>query len=385
MNILHITLGLGRGGIERLICDLSQVQIHQGHHVRVLTVRGGGDLDQELRQAGAIVDCYGIRKEHWRRQILPWCLWLRGYLRRCKIDAVIEHVGLHGYVSWACASVAVPYMVVVIHNTYQRGFFRRLQHRFYNRIFLNRYSHLIAVSESVRKHDVNNFGVPSDRIKVIHNGIVIDRFKLPVPTLKEKSQLLGATLEEDEIIVGTVGMLRPQKNHELMLRAWAKLVSKCSVPLKLIIVGGGYERENLEKQRDSLGLTDSVFFLGTRTDVPSLLKCFDILLMSSKYEGHPVGTLEAMASGLPVVATRVAGLRDVIQDGINGFLVEPENPEALVEGLEKLIFNVDLRGSMGRAGQRFVEEHFSIQQCARLYEKQLLESPLNGHNKFMRR
>jgi glycosyltransferase involved in cell wall biosynthesis len=347
-------------------------------------VCGGGDLDHELTQMGAIVDCCGIEKKKWRIKAPFWCLWLRGYLREHKINAVIEHCCLEGYVSWACASVGVPYMVSVIHSTYKLGFRHRLQRRLSNRIFLRRYSHFVAVSESVRKHEAENFGVPFNRIEVIPNGIVLDRFQLPVLTLRKRRQLLGVRLEEDEIVVGIVGRLVEAKNHEFLLNVWSKLVTELAVRIRLVIVGDGVLRETLEQQRDSLGLRDSVLFLGMRTDIPRLLKSFDIFVMSSKHEGHPIVALEAMAAGLPVVATNVAGLRDVIQDGVNGFLVDAENPEAFAEGLEKLIFDVDLRCSMGRTGRRYVEKHFSIERCGRLYEKSLLESPLNKYNKYTR-
>jgi glycosyltransferase involved in cell wall biosynthesis len=384
MNILHITTELGRGGIERLICDLSKLQIQQGHCVRVLTICKRGDLEQELLQIGASVDCYGA-KGNWKKRGLLLCWWLRGYLRQHKIDAVMEHCCAEGYVSRACTSAGVPYMVSVIHNTYYGRFRHYLHYRLQHRIFLKRYSHFVAVSESVRKFEIKRFGTPPWRIKVIPNGLVIDRFKLPVPTPEDKKQLLGFSLKRNEVVVGTVGNLRPQKNHKMLLYSWAKLISQCHIPLKLAIVGGGSLLEDLQKLRDSLGLTDSVFFLGTRYDVPLLLKCFDIFVMSSKHEGHPIGTVEAMASGLPVVATNVAGLRDIVQDGINGLLVELEDAEGLAGGLRKLVLDADLRSSMGRAGRKNVEKDFSIQQCAKLYEKSLLESPLKRHNEHTQR
>jgi glycosyltransferase involved in cell wall biosynthesis len=290
---------------------------------------------------------------------------------------VIEHSELGGYVSWACAAVGVPYMVSVIHNTNPLGFRQGLQRRLFNRIFLKRYSHFVAVSESARKYEVENYGVPFNRIEVIPNGIVLDRFRLNAPTLQERMQLLGISLKGDEIVIGIVGRLIETKNHELLLDAWAKLVADVTVRIKLVIVGDGVLRKTLEQQRDSLGLKDSVFFLGLRTDIPMLLKSFGIFVMSSKHEGHPIVALEAMAAGLPVVATNVPGLRDVIQDGVNGFLVDAHAPEALAEGLKKLILDADLRSSIGRNGRMYVERNFSIEQCGRLYEKSLLESPLN--------
>ncbi len=372
MNIVHITLGLRRGGIERLICDLSPIQLRQGHSVRVLCVMHGDELQGELESAGVPVDWCGIRD--LRKKQLPWTWWLKGYLRRNDVHAVIEHSGLDGHVAWACGSVGVPHMVSVVHNTYwvRLNLKRMVQHR----IYMNYYRCLVAVSESVRRFEMRNYGVPPNRIEVIPNGIVLERFKQDAISLAEKRRLLGGHLSGQEVLVGTVGNLRFQKNHEMLIRAWAKLVSRCPVPTKLIIVGDGVLREQLERLRDGLGLSDSVVFLGSRSDVPELMRCFDVFVMSSRYEGQGIVALEAMASGLPVVATNVSGLRDIVDDGINGFLVDSDNPEVLAPGMQKLVLNAELRRSIGQAGRRIVEQRYSIEKCAEAYEKALLASSL---------
>jgi L-malate glycosyltransferase len=379
LNILHIATGLGRGGIERLICDLTLAQVQAGHRVRVLTVWTTGELESEALQAGAAVDCCNIPREGWTRKALSWSGWLKGYLKQHQIDAIIEHGCLEGYVARAGAAVGVPGMVSVIHSTYRGRLRYRLHRRLQHHVFLRRYARFVAVSQSVRQHEIEYYRTPAERIAVIPNGIVTRRFALERPGLEEKRRRLGLDLTENEIVVGTVGNLREPKNHALLLRAWARLRREYAGPLRLIIVGEGDLRASLERQRDELGLSQDVVFLGSRADVPALLACFDIFVMSSQFEGHPVVALEAMAAGLPVVATNVSGLRDVVHEGSNGLLAEANDPSGLAGGIARLAGDGALREAMGRAGRQLVEQEYSLERCAQTYERILLESSLKHH------
>ncbi len=344
--------------------------------MRVLGIWVLGDMADELAATGAVVDCAAAPRQHWAWRAFRWSYWLEKYLRKHQIEAVIEHGGQEGHVAWACAAAGVGYMTTVIHSAYvpsRLGYWRR---RYQHGVFFKRYRWAIAVSDSVRAHEIKRFGVSSERIRTIPNGIVVNRFGGPRVDGTQRGQLFGVDLADETLVVGTVGNLRAPKNHEMLLRAWALLRKRVPLPAHLVIIGGGPLAQALEEQRSALGLDDCVTMLGKRSDVPTLLKGMDVFVMSSHVEGHPVVALEAMAAGLPIVGTRVSGLQDVIEDGVTGLLAEPNDAKSLASQMTRLINDAALRHNLAEAGREMVEREYSIERCAQLHEQALRESNL---------
>jgi glycosyltransferase involved in cell wall biosynthesis len=147
--------------------------------------------------------------------------------------------------------------------------------------------------------------------------------------------------------------------------------------MHVVIVGEGPERARLEAQAAHLGLAEQVHFVGHQQDVRPWLAAFDVCVLSSDWEGMSNAILEAMAAGLPVVATAVGGTPEVVVDGVTGFLVPPRDPQALADAILRLLRDPDLRRRMGEAGRAHVTEHFSVEQMVhkreRLYEELLKE------------
>jgi glycosyltransferase involved in cell wall biosynthesis len=179
--------------------------------------------------------------------------------------------------------------------------------------------------------------------------------------------------------VGIVGRLFPIKNHHLFLDAAAR-IAKQAPETRFVIVGDGALRADLEKMACDLGIGESVLFLGWRQDMARILADLDVLVVSSDNEGTPVSAIEAMASGKPVVATRVGGLPDVITEGRTGYLVPPKDAAALADAVLKLIADAEARARMGQAGRQAACERFAetrlIRDTEALY-RQLLAA--NGH------
>jgi glycosyltransferase involved in cell wall biosynthesis len=151
------------------------------------------------------------------------------------------------------------------------------------------------------------------------------------------------------------------------------MVAKKAPETKLMLVGDGPERHDIERLVDRLDLRKNVIITGFRRDVANLLQCSDVVALSSETESAPLTLLEGMSTGLPVVASRVGGVPEIVDHGVNGFLVEPKNPEDMAERLLELIFDSDLRARMGAAARQKVLDKYAadkiVGQYLEVYER----------------
>jgi glycosyltransferase involved in cell wall biosynthesis len=191
----------------------------------------------------------------------------------------------------------------------------------------------------------------------------------PVPTAADRAaarRVLG--LPADAFVLGVVARLSPQKAHGVLLRAVAAL-APARPALRLVIVGDGEERAALEALAAELGIADRTLFTGVRRDVPGqLLPAFDVSCLSSVHEGVPLTVLESMAAGLPVVATAVGALSDLVTDGVEGFLVPSGDHAALADRLAALADDPALRDLLGARARARAERDFSIARTVQGYQ-----------------
>src|SRR5262249_46039572 len=166
-------------------------------------------------------------------------------------------------------------------------------------------------------------------------------------------------LERGVPVIGTVGGLRPQKAHQVLLRAVSLLPDQLRA-VRVLIVGEGPERGALERLAAELGVQERVRFVGSRTDVPNILAALDVAVCCSDFEGSPLSVLEYMDAGLPVVASAVGGLPDLIEPGVHGLLVPPQDPIALGEALAELIREPERAREMGARGRGRRRAEFDI-------------------------
>ncbi len=226
-----------------------------------------------------------------------------------------------------------------------------------------KYNHLVdrvfTVSASIRETLIRN-GVSAGRVSVVYEGVDLDWFDQQMTRLDVQRR--GRTL------VGTVAHLSSEKGHGPLLRAIAELKDRCAGAL-LLIVGDGELRGELEETVLDLGISDQVKFLGFRSDVEGLVKWLDIFCLPSLSEGLSSAILAAMAARLPVVATSVGGIPELVQDGVTGRLVAPNRPHELAVALETLLNDPVLRERMGRSGRQRVESHFTLEQKLKATER----------------
>ena len=216
---------------------------------------------------------------------------------------------------------------------------------------------LIAVSEGLRR-TYERIGVPPESIVTVPNGVA------PLAdcmSRQEARQILG--LESDQPVALTVGRLTHMKGQWHLIDALPDLVA--GFPgLTVVLLGDGPLRESLQSRADALGVSRHVVFAGHRPDARRLLAAADVFVLPSRHEGMPLAALEAMEAGLPVVATRVIGSSEVVDDGVTGVLVRPADPAALGAAVGRLLADPALRRRQGAAGRRRYEARFTRERMA---------------------
>jgi glycosyltransferase involved in cell wall biosynthesis len=222
----------------------------------------------------------------------------------------------------------------------------------------------IAVADTHGRFLVEHERLPAAKVCVIGNGVDTQRFA-PLPDPHSIRRELG--LSQTAPVVTIVAALRPEKNHELFLRAAAHIRRRLR-DARFLIVGAGPRRDFLKTMAEELAVDDCVRFLGARRDVPAILTTTDVFVLTSHNEANPVSILEAMSVGRPVIATDVGSVRETVDHGRTGLLVNAGNESELVEGIVALLENPMRRQQMGDEARRRVSRGWSLEVMVRGYE-----------------
>ncbi len=288
------------------------------------------------------------------------------FIRRHGIDLVHAQLLRAEFYGTLVARVAgVPSVLTVANTDPYRAGWRHPVKRVLSRTAVGLATRVVAASEGVREYVARHQGVPANRMVVVHNAIDPAAYASNTPPADLLQRLRQ---DPGNVVICAAGRLDPQKGLEHLLRALA-IVTRDRPHVKAIILGEGPLRSPLEQLAADLRLGDRVTFGGFRQDLPAVFAVADIFVMSSLWEGLPMALLGAMAAGLPVVATRVAGHTDVVRDGETGWLVPAAAPDALANRLAMLIDRRDLRRRMGEASRLRIALEFNAPTMARAYER----------------
>lgn len=358
---MFIITALDVGGAETLLVNLIRRLDRRRFAPELCCLKHLGTLGEELSaeiptHAGLLAGKYDLR-------VLPRLVRL---LRKRKIDVIVT-VGAGDRMFWgrlAAFLAGVPVRLTALHSTGWPDVIGRL-----NRMLTPITDGFVGVAEDHGQYlrEVERF--PAAKVFVIPNGVDVDRFQ-PRPANERLRAELG--LPSAAPVVGIVAALRPEKDHELFLRMAARVREEVPAA-RFLLVGDGPRREELKSLTGTLGLAHAVHFLGTRSDVPELLGLMDVLVLCSRMEANPVCILEAMALGLPVVATRVGSIPQSVSDGETGFLAESGDEAALASHVSRLLLNPPRARRMGQAGREKAVAHHSLERMVEGYER-LIES-----------
>ena len=371
--IAHVLYRLDTGGMERvLVTVINRTQSKYRH--AVICLDGFSAFRKKI--ADPNVPCLALHKRPGK----DWSCYFRLWKALRKLGPDLVHTYNFGALD-AAPIARIAGVRRVVHGergrdaSDPRGESRRYRLlRRWMTPFIDRY---LAVSRDLHDWLIENVGIDPSRVVCIPNGIDVDSFVV-APAKKLTRPLLESFAPSGTLLIGTVGRLDPVKDQAGLLSAFSLLCE--SLPdvrsrLRLVIVGEGPQRAMLEAQIAELGLAVQVCLLGNRGDVPALLPEFDIFVLSSIAEGMPGAVLEAMAAGLPVVATEVGGVGEVVSPGVTGLLVPAGDPSALAAALADYVSHEDLRAQHGGAGRKLVEARFRMNDMvstyAALYDKLL--------------
>jgi glycosyltransferase involved in cell wall biosynthesis len=354
-----IDLLSSHGGAERLAMGIA-THLNPDRFESILCVSRWpsaryGQWDSSGQQALEQLQQTGVRflplQRHRKVDVPAWAR-LERFLRRERVDVLHSHkFGSNVWGSIVGAAARVPVMLAHEHTwSYEGQPLRRVLDR---ELIARTSDRFIAVSREDRRRMTDVEGIDPKRTLFIPNGVA----PFPAATGRDVRAELG--IAPDAAVIGVVGLLRPQKAHDVLLRATAQIVR--SYPqVRMLIVGDGPERERLERLVEELAIGQSVCFAGMRADIPDVLGAFDIAVCSSNFEGSPLSVLEYMDAGLPVVATRVGGLPDMVVPGETGLLVAPRDEAALAGALEELLRDPQRARSMGQRGRERRRSEFDL-------------------------
>jgi len=358
-HLAHFVYSLQIGGLEELVLNLVRKTDPDKYRLSVVVLREDGPLSAEIEKLGIPVHRLAGGEG------FSWSLvrQLRALLRREKIDLIHTHdLGPLIYGGLAMF-LAGNRNVFHTEHSYLSQDSPRL--RMFER-WLSRWARMIiADSADVARVLVEEQKISRAKVITILNGIDLQRFESADPRAFRRE--LG--VDRGALLLGTVGRLVPVKNQSLLLRAFARLREK-EKKAHLVIVGDGPEGAALQREAVRLKLQRWVHFTGSRRDIPQILASLDLFVLPSLSEGLSLTLLEAMAAGRPVVATRVGGNPEVIEDGHNGLLVTSDDVEELAAALQRLASKrKTLAAGLAKQGRRTVAEKFSLEAMVRAYEK----------------
>jgi glycosyltransferase involved in cell wall biosynthesis len=304
---------------------------------------------------------------------------LRAIFRDERPHILHTHTAKAGALARAAALVAgdarPPIIVHTFHGHVLKGYFGPGRTAFFRQVerTLARHSDvLVAVSPEVRDELVEHGIAPSDKFTIIRLGIPLDERLGDETADLDYRHLYG--IPKDAFVVGWVGRMTGVKDTGAVLEI-VRATRQRGVDAVLCMVGDGPDRGRLEQLAHDLGIARASYFVGYQPDVAGFYRLFDAFLLPSVNEGTPVSAIEALASGTPVVATRVGGVPDVVRDGVDGFLVGPGDTEAAAERLAALALDPELRARLGEEGRAHARARYSVDRLVddvdRLYRSLL--------------
>jgi len=364
--VVHVIHQLAIGGLENGLVNLINRLPRDRFRHAVVCIEDFSDFRNRIHDPNVAV--YSLHRSEIGTMQLRWRLfWL---LRGLRPDLVHSR-NLSGL------DVLLPARLIGITTLHsEHGFdvdnldgkakipalLRRLHKPFVN--------HYVTVSQQLRAFYIQEFGVAPSKVTHICNGVDTVRF---VPPPSRRDDLMPAAfLGENAFVIGTVGRVQPIKDQATLLHATAALVRRCPgwrLRLRLVVVGDGPLLGKLKNMAISLGIEELVWFTGARNDIADLLQAMDLFVLPSLNEGISNTLLEAMSTGLPVLATAVGGNVELLEAGVTGDTFDPGDIHKLAEVMARYVASPALCSEHGAAARQRVVRHFSLQTMVAAYQK----------------
>jgi glycosyltransferase involved in cell wall biosynthesis len=366
IRVLNIQETIGSGGVERRRLSIAKLLDKQKFELKIICTKTEGPTADEIRANCVEVIPIGLLNSPFQIS------------QHKKVIRIIEdfkpHI-IHGAVFEGVTMAAfngfiknVPIIIIEETSDPQN---RRWKGHLLMWIFSKIADKCIGVSPAATHYLKNTLGIKEDKVVLINNGVVIPKQLTEVERQELKTHYC---IEKDEIVIGSVGrmLLEENKRFSDLIKAFSLLVKK-GIKAKLILVGDGPEKANYEKLANELQIQDCVIFVGYQSRVSDFYSIFDIFSLVSAYEAFGLVLAEAMFHKLPIVATRVGGMRYIVDDNETGFLVEKYDVNTICEKLEILCLNKDLRTNFGHNGYDKAMKNYTEERYVKDVENLYLE------------
>lgn len=370
IQIIHVIHRLNVGGLENGLVNLINHLPADKYQHAIICLTESSDFKRRIHRND--VDVYELHKCDGKDIRIYWRLWI--LLRRLR-PLIVHTRNLSALESGVVAAFAgVP---IRIHGEHGRDIYdlygNNTKYKRLRRLCAPFIDQFIALSRDLEFWLKNEVGISPYKIVQLYNGVDTQRFHPRSNRTHDPKQFPSGFLSSDSIIIGTVGRLEPVKDQMTLLQAFLQL--RKSAPMhsercRLVILGDGPLHSKIEQLLAQIDeqTRNYVWLAGSRDDVPDILRNFDIFVLPSLGEGISNTILEAMASGLPVVATRVGGNQELVQEGVTGCLVSAADPDEMANALLTYLDDPELGQKQGQAGRKRAEELYSLNTMMQSYQ-----------------
>jgi glycosyltransferase involved in cell wall biosynthesis len=368
MRVLYLSHAFMVGGAEEMVLNLVR-HLPPRFEPMVACIHEAGPIGEEIRRTGVPFAVLGLTPGLSRPLDV---LRLRDALQSWA-PTIVHTFLLTGslYGRFTAMMAGVPIVIGTEVNIYEK---KQPLHARFERWLMKGTDAVVASAGSVKEHYIAQVGADPDKVEVIYNAV--DWAQLQT-TMTREALRASIDVPLDAPAAGIIARLTEQKAHHVLFEA---MTTPELSTLHLVVVGDGELRDDLRSRAELLGIARRVHFLGARRDLGNILAAIDIFAMPSYWEGLPLSMVLAMGAGLPVVASRVAGIPEVVEHGVSGLLVDAGDGSQLADALATLVRDSQLRAQLGAAAKAFVLPRFGVDgyvaSIATLYDRLLAEKGL---------
>jgi glycosyltransferase involved in cell wall biosynthesis len=357
-KLMIISHDLAVGGLQKVVVNICKAIDREIFDVSVLCLRHLGEFTNEIEEMGIKIFCLPQKN---RTDYLSF-LKVAKILNEQRIDVIHTH-NTQPFIDGTIGAL-LSRVKTIVHTDHARIFPDKIRYMVAERIMSLFAYRVVGVSENTSQNLIKYLKISRNKIRTIYNGIESSKYFIKINVKQFKKEL---SIDHNWPIIGNVGRLVKEKGLQYLLKAIKNLALDYP-KIKLIIVGDGDLKEELKSIALELGIHQHVKFFGNRTDVPKLLKIFDIFVLSSISEGMPMVLLEAMASECPIIATKVGGIPRIIEDNRNGSLVDSGNPDLLSDEIIRVLTDQNLRNKYVSNGKDLIRKKFDMKIMLKKYE-----------------
>jgi glycosyltransferase involved in cell wall biosynthesis len=373
LRIAQVITGLVHGGGGQVMWTIARNFDRSRFEIDVFCVIGGGELVPELERLGVPVKIIPAHDSSSYIKYRPGrVLELARALRAGNYDLVHTHLFQADIIGGLAARLAgIPRTVKSLHNM---GAWKKPYHLFADRVFAGRPDRVICCSHHLAESAIRQEHLDPARVVTIHHGVDVSRFR---PDIDRGAYRESLGLDPFARIVGTIGRPIKEKGHRYLLDAVPE-IRAAHPDAQILVVGDGPLRPEMNEWIRARGLEAVVKFVGARGDVPELLSLMDVFVFPSLMEGLGIAVLEAMAARVPVIASAIRPLSEIVRHGENGLLVEPRNAAALAAAVNRLLSDRAYADSLSRRAVEDVAARFNEREMVAAHERVYLELCASG-------